>query len=639
MGLFSNRSLSFFRNRIRARILGGVVFAISAAVGINLGFAQAQDDPSITISHGYSFFGELKYDATFQHLDYVNPNAPKAGEISIWARGTFDGFNRYTRQGRSDAMANIGDENIMVATADDINALYCLLCETLEYPEDLSWVIFNLRPEVAFSDGRPATAHDIKYAFDLFMEEGLPSFRAAFGAFVDTVEVLDDHRIKYSFNPDSPVRDRVGLAAAIGPVHTDWIEETGLSIDDAWSEEPWPGTGAYALESFDFNRRIVYARVPKYWGKDLPINVGRNNFDRIRIEYFADGDAAFEAFKSGIYTFRNENSSKTWSTGYERFPALEAGDVIKAELPNGSKASGQGYVFNLRREKFQDPRVREAISLMFNFEWSNEQLFFGLYERINSIWENSDLAAQGVPSAAEIAILQPLVDQGLLDATILRQEAVMAPVSGPRQLDRRNLRQASALLDEAGWLAGSDGMRRKDGQLLSVEILDSSPAFDRVHNPFVSNLQALGIDATLSRVDPAQATNRRRNYDFDLTGHALNMPYEPSNGLKQWFATEAMEGSTRNLMGLSDPAVDQLIETVIAAETTSQLEAAVKALDRVLRAKRFWIPQWYKSAYTVAYYDQYNYPTPLPPHALGELDFWWYDAEKAADLRANGALK
>jgi len=617
----------------------GAALGLGAAMVVAAAEVRAESHENITVSHGYSFFGDLKYPADFPHLDYVNPDAPKGGEISQWAPGTFDSFNLYTRAGRQAALSNVGDEDMMVAVADDINAIYCLLCETLEYPEDVSWVIFNLRPEVAFSDGRPATAHDIKFAFDLFMEEGLPSFRSAFGSFVDEIEVINDHRIKYTFNPESPVRDRIGLASLIGPAHQDWIEETGLSIDDAWPDGPWPGTGPYMLKEFDINRSVVYERNPNYWGSDLPINIGRNNFDEIRIEYFADAVAALEGFKAGEYTFRSENSSKNWAEGYEQFPALEAGDVIKTELPSGAKAPGQGFVFNLRREKFQDPRVREAIGLMFNFEWSNEQLFFGLYERIHSFWENSELAAVDVPTAQEVAVLEPLVEAGLLDASILTEPAVLGAPSGPRQLDRGNLRRASALLDEAGWEVGDDGKRRKNGQLLTVEVLESSPAFDRIINPFVSNLQALGIEAKLDRVDPAQETTRRREYDFDITTHSINMPYEPGNGLKQWFSTEAMEGSSRNLMGLSDPAVDELVEVVIASETTEDLNASVKALDRVLRTKKFWVPQWFKDVHTVAYFDQYEYPEPLPPFALGTLDFWWYNAEKAEDLKARGVLK
>ena len=607
--------------------------------------AVAQGDDGLIVSHGYSFFGDLRYDADFRHLDYVNPNAPKGGEISVAGLAPFNSFNIYTRKGHFSGLAyglsvgNATNQNIMTSLADDITSLYCLLCETLQYPKDLSWLIFNLRPEVAFSDGRPMTAHDIEYSFNKFMTEGLPSFRAAFGSFIEKIEVLDDHTIKYTFSPDSPIRDRVSIAATIGPLHKDWFEDNDVVIDQIW-ETPPPSTGPYVYESHDPNREVVFRRNPDYWGKDLPISQGRHNFDTIREVFFADRQVAFEGFKAGEYTFRSENTSRLWGTAYEpdQFKNLKDGYVIKTELPDGTKAPGQSFVFNLRRDKFQDIRVREAIGLMFNFEWSNDALFYGLYERINGFWDNSYLAATGVPSEAERAILTPLVTDGLLDASILTDAAVMAPPSGARQLDRRNLRKASALLDAAGWITGDDGLRRKDGQVLQVGILESSPAFDRIILPYVKNLQALGVDAELTKVDPAQKTDRKRAYDFDMTTHSINLPYEPSTGLKQWFHTGAMEGSSRNLMGLSDPAIDRLVEIVIAAGTAQDLEHSVKALDRVLRAKKFWVPQWFKDVHTVAYYDQFGYPEVLPPYALGTLDFWWFDAQKAMRIEDAGVL-
>jgi len=618
---------------LKPLLLGGLLVAGGALLASG---ALSNDHENVTVSHGYSFFGDLKYDADFKHLDYVNPDAPKGGYISQWARTPFNSFNPYTRKGNAASLATIGFEDIMVATADDINSSYCLLCETLEYPSDISWVIFNLRPNIAFSDGTPATANDIKFAFDKFMAEGLPSFRAAFGSFVKDVEVLDDYRIKYTFNDDSPVRDRVGLASIIGPMNQKYFEENDLGIDEIWKLPP-PGTGPYVYESHRPDAEIVYRKNPDYWGNDLPMNVGRNNFDEIRVVYFGDNQLAFEGFKVGTYTFRSENTSRLWGTGYD-FDAIDKGHVIKTELPDGNKAPGQAFVFNLRKDKFQDIRVREAVSLMFNFEWSNEALFYDLYARVNGFWDNSDLGATGVPQGRELEILQSLVDNGDLDAKVLTDEAVMAASSGSRQLDRRNLRKASALLDEAGWVpSATDGLRRKDGEVLTVEFLESSTAWDRIINPFVENLKSLGIDAKLDRVDPAQEQERTRSYDFDMTTHVISMPYEPSSGLKQWFATEAMEGSTRNLMGLSDPAVDALVDVVIASDTSEELTASVKALDRVLRSKRFAVMQWFKDVHTVAYWDMYEHP-PLPPHALGQLDFWWFNAEKAEALKAAGAL-
>lgn len=596
----------------------------------------AAQDENITVSHGYNFFGELKYPADYTHPNYVNPEAPKGGEISLWGQGTFDSFNLYTRKGRAGALSTIGHEDILLTFADDPTASYCRLCETLEYPQDLSWVIYNLRPEVQFTDGTYWTAEDLKFTFDLFMEQGLPSFRAAFGTFVKEVEVLGPHKIKFVFNEDSPERDRIPLSGIFSAFSKKWFEDTGARLDES-TLTPFMGTGAYELDSYDINQRIIYKRRDDYWAKDLPFAQGRENFDFIRIEYFADSAAAFEAFKAGEYTFRNETTSKTWATGYN-FPAIENGWAVKAELPNGNLAQAQSYVFNLRREKFQDRRVREALGLMFNFEWSNESLFFGIYERVQGFWGNSDLEATGLPTEGEKTLLQPLVDQGLLDASILTNEVQMSPVSGTRPLDRNALRKASALLDDAGWLVGDDGMRRKDGVVLSVEILESSPSFDRVHNPYIDNLKRLGVDAKLNRVDPAQATDRERNYDFDMTVHSLTQSREPSTGLQQWFGSKAADQSTRNLMGLKDPAVDALIDVVVNAKTKDELRTGVKALDRVLRAELFWVPQWFKDVYTVSYYDQYEFPEPLPETALGELDFWWFNPEKNKALVDAGAL-
>ena len=599
--------------------------------------AVKAEDEAIIKTHGYNFFGELKYPADYTQLNYVNVDAPKGGEITLWGQGTFDSFNLYTRKGRAGALSTIGHEDLLMTFADDPTASYCRLCETMEYPKDLSWVIYNLRPEVQFADGTFWTAEDLKFTFDLFMEQGLPSFRAAFGAFVKDVEVLDPHQIKFTFNEDSAERDRIPLSGIFSAFSKKWFEETGTRLDES-SLTPIMGTGAYELDSYEINQQIIYKRRDDYWAKDLPFAKGRENFDNIRIEYFADSSAAFEAFKAGEYTFRNENTSRIWATGYN-FPAIENGWAVQAELPNGNLAQAQSYVFNLRREKFQDRRVREALGLMFNFEWSNESLFYGIYERVQGFWGNSDLEATGTPSEGELALLQPLVDQGLLDASILANEVQMSPVSSVRQLDRAALRKASALLDDAGWLVGDDGMRRKDGELLTVEILESSPSFDRVHNPYIENLKRLGVNASLNRVDPAQATDRERNYDFDMTVHSLSQAREPSTGLKQWFGSEAMNESTRNLMGLSDPAVDALIDVVVAAQTKDELRNGVRALDRVLRAELFWVPQWFKDVYTVAYYDQYEYPEPLPETALGELDFWWFNQDKHDALVAAGALK
>ena len=612
-------------------LLYSVVFVAAGA-----GHALAEGHDLVTVSHGYSFFGDLKYPADFAQLDYINPKAPKGGEISQWGFGTFDSFNAYARKGNQASLSSMPYESILSTFADDVTASYCFLCTTIEYPESLDWAIFTLRDDVRFSDGLAMNAEDVKFTFDLFMEQGLPSYRAAVSGMVSAIEVLDPLKIKFIFSEDAPRRDVIGLAGGIPVFSKSWFERTGARLDDS-SLTPFIGTGPYVLESFEINERVTYARRADYWGKNIPANVGRNNFDRIRVEYFADSAAAFEGFKAGVYTFRSENSSKQWATSYD-FGAIEAGHVVKTELPDGDLALAQAYVFNLRREKFQDSLIREALGMMFNFEWSNEQLFYGLYDRVNSFWGNSELEAFGVPEGAELAVLQDLVDQGLIGADILTAPAAMAPVSGSRQLDRKNLRKASALMEQAGWLVNADGMREKDGEVFTLEVLASSPAFDRITNPMIENMKSLGIDARLNRVDGAQATERSRAYDFDVMNHSMRMSFEPSSGLEQYFGSKAMEGSSRNLMGFSDPAADALIELVVRSETKAHLTTRIRALDRLLRAKRFWIPQWFKAVHTVAYYDQYEHPDPLPSFALGELDFWWFNAEKAAKLDAAGAL-
>ncbi|KMW59589.1 Oligopeptide ABC transporter, periplasmic oligopeptide-binding protein OppA [Candidatus Rhodobacter oscarellae] len=602
-----------------------------------LGLATMAFGETVIKSHGVSNFDALKYGSDMAHLDYVNPDAPKGGEFSQWSQATFDSFNLYTRKGVPAPLTGLMYESILTSAADDFYGAYCYICETLEYPESRDWVIFNLRPEVTFSDGSPMTAEDVKFSFDLVLEQGISEYRSVVESFVESVEVLGPHQIRYNFTDTAPFKDRLTFAGGTTIWSKTWFEETGARLDES-TTDPFMGTGPYVVDKVDIGRQLIYKRNPNYWGADLPWNIGQNNFDSIRVEVFGDSQAAFEAFKAGEYTFRNENSSKTWGTGYD-FPALTDGKVLRAELKDGTIGSAQAFVFNLDREVWNDPKVRAAVRLMFNFEWSNETLFFGLYERVNSFWENSPLEATGVPTEAEKALLQPLVDKGLLNASVLTEEAIMAPTSGKRVLDRKNLRAASALLDEAGWAVGEDGIRRKDGVELKADILSFSPAFDRIINPYVENLKRLGIAAKLDRVDVSQYVDRRRKGDFDMTTHSFGMGFEPGFGLRQWYSHETADDSSRNLMRLRNEAYDELINHVVAASTLDELETAVHALDRALRAEGFWVPQWFKDKHTVAYWDMYRHPEPLPPLALGELSFWWYDAEAHQRLLDAGALK
>jgi microcin C transport system substrate-binding protein len=617
---------------------GAMVLALAAQT-LTVRAEEASAD--VIVSHGISTFGDLALPADFTHLPYVNPDAPKGGEISQWSPGSFDSFNPYAIAGNAAALSSIFYETILSGTLDDVSAAYCLLCETMEYPKDRSWVIFNLRKDVTFSDGSPFTAEDVLFSHKLFLEKGIPEYRSVAGGKFQSVEVLDPYRIKFTFTPGTPFRDMPAQAGGTLIFSKAHYEANQRDLEKS-SLEPFLGTGAYVLDSFKPGQQVIYKRDEDYWGEKHPLNVGQNNFDRIRIEYFGDDNAAMEAFKAGVYTFRNESLPKRWASDYT-FPAVVAGDVVTEVIPSGDIAGGQSIIFNLRREQFQDPRVREAIGLMYNFEWSNKALFYGLLTRINSIWENSEMAATGVPTPEEIALLQPLVDEGLLPASILTDEVVMASVSSEDSaLDRKNLRRASALLDEAGWAVGDDGIRRNaKGETLRMAMVHARADLLPVMNAYVENLRALGVDASFDLIDDPQLQERASppNFDFDaLPTAVVNGGLEPGGVLKQAWGSVAKDNSSRNRMGYADPAADRLLDAAEAATSRKELTTAIRALDRVLRSQFVLVPRQFKRDNWLAYFNMYEHPETLPPFAVGELSIWWYNAEKAEALKAKGAL-
>ena len=588
------------------------------------------------ISHGISTFGDLKYEKDFRHLSYVNPNAPKGGEISFWAFGSFDSMHPYTRKGRAGAYSSIFFESLLEGTSDEIDSAYGLIAKEIEYPEDRAWVIFTLRNEVSFSDGSPLTAKDILFSYKLLREKGLPSFRAVLEKDIQTAQLISDRKIKFIFNEDVPKRDLINTVGGLPIFSEKYFTDNKVDFE-ASTLTPALGSGPYILDKVDVGKQIIYKKNPDYWGNDLPINKGRYNFDKFRIEYFADYNSAFEGFKAGTYTFRNEASSKIWATGYD-FPALEKNWVKKTTLPDGNLSSGQSFVLNLRREKFQDIKVRKAIGLMFNFEWSNSTLFYGLYERINSFWDNSELKASGMPIDQELVILNKY--KSFLDANNFSEEVFSFPKSSLKQLDRKNLRQASKLLDDAGWEVGDDGLRKNaEGKTLDVEILNDSQAFDRIINPYIENLKRLGINAENIKIDNAQMTDRRRKFDFDMLVGFLSTQLTPGSELEQYFGSESADFSIFNLTGIKDQGVDAIIKEVRSAKSREELGVAIRALDRVLRNKVIWVPQWFKNKHTIAYFDMYEHPSNLPPYDIGVLDTWWMNSDKYNDLKDQGALK
>ena len=600
---------------------------------LSTNYCLAQSD---IISHGISTFGDLKYEKDFKHLSYVNPDAPKGGEISFWAFGSFDSMHPYTRKGRAGAYSSIFFESLLEGTSDEIDSAYGLIAKEIEYPEDRSWVIFTLRNNVTFSDGSPLTAQDVLFSYNLLKQKGLPSFRAVLEKDVKNADLISDLKIKFTFNDDVPKRDLINTVGGLPIFSEKYFTDNKVDFE-ASTLTPALGSGPYILDKVDVGKQIIYKKNATYWGNDLPINKGRYNFDKFRIEYFADYNSAFEGFKAGTYTFRNEASSKIWATGYD-FPALEKNWVKKTTLPDGNLSSGQSFVINLRREKFQNIKVRKAIGLMFNFEWSNSTLFYGLYERINSFWDNSDLKASGLPTNQELQILSKY--KSILDANNFSEEVFTFPKSSLKQLDRKNLRQASKLLDDAGWEVSDDGLRRNaEGKTLDIEILNDSQAFDRIINPYIENLKKLGINAVNTKIDNAQMTDRRRKFDFDILVGFLSTQLTPGSELEQYFGSESADFSIFNLTGIKDQGVDAIIKEVRAAESREELGFAIRALDRILRNKVIWVPQWFKNKHTIAYYDMYEHPEALPPYDIGVLDTWWMNSEKYNDLKDKGALK
>jgi microcin C transport system substrate-binding protein len=402
------------------------------------------------------------------------------------------------------------------------------------------------------------------------------------------------------------------------------------------------GSGPYVLESLDVNRNIVYRRNPDYWGWHLPINQGRHNFDRIRIEYFADDNAAFEAFKAGVYTFRAEGNSRTWATGYD-FPAVDNGWVKLEELPDGTPPTPTGIVFNLGREVLQDKRVREAIALAYNFEWTNASLQYGLFQQRHSFVQDTPLQAEGPPEGAELAFLESLEGVEIPEAVLTEPARRAHDSSAERLNDRRNLRRAMRLLDEAGWQVGDDGVRRNaEGEVLSLDFPISSSGsatLESVVETFAQNLELMGIEANVERIDPSQYTLRSRERDYDLIFDNYRAFLQAGTGLMQMYGSREAEFSLFNPAGLASPLVDAVIEAALDTTSREEEAAALMALDRVLRHEFFMVPVWYNDSHWVAYWDQYEHPEELPPYALGPLDFWWYDAEGAAELRAAGALR
>ncbi|WP_435311172.1 extracellular solute-binding protein [Primorskyibacter sedentarius] len=615
------------------------------ATGIALwaGQSLAEDAPeNITQAHGYSYFGNLDYPADYPHLPYANPDAPKGGELSLGATGTFDSLNPYSRKGRAGALTTLQYDQLIESVADSVGQYYCVLCESLEYDEGKNYVIFHLRPEAVFSDGTPVTAEDAVYSHRLFIEQGLPSYAQAVGRMVTGAEALDEHTVKFTFAEGITRRSLIETVGSTPVFSKAWFEADESRRLDEPRLEVAIGSGPYVLDSYEVNRRIVYKRNPDYWGKDLPFNKGRHNYDSIRIEYFADSTAAFEAFKAGEYTFKNEGDPKQWATGYD-FPKVQDGTVVKEALPDGSPPDASGFVFNLAKPQFADKEVRKALALAFNFEWTNESLRYGLYSQRSSFVEGTPLEAKGLPEGAEKAFLESLGD--IVPAALMTEEPMTSHVSAAARLnDRGNLRKAAAMLEEAGWSIGDDQLRRNaDGKTLDMSIpipSNMDPTLEAMVETYVQNLEILGVNASYEKIDPAQYTLRRRERDYDVIYSTQYGAFlSTGGGLSQMYGSKEAEFSLFNPAGIASPLVDAIIEASFDTTNQEDQDAALMALDRALRYEFFVIPTGYIAEHWVAHFDMYDHPDPLPPYDLGYLDLWWIDADKAQALKDKGALR
>ncbi|MBU2089036.1 MAG: extracellular solute-binding protein [Alphaproteobacteria bacterium] len=605
------------------------VFATIFAAGLGFLTLAAQTDlqaQGAGATHALVLHGDPKYGPDFSHFDYVNPDAPKGGDVILAAIGTYDSLNPYILRGVAAGGLSLTFDTLLTGSSDEAFAEYGLIAETISVAPDHRSVTFTLRPEARFHDGKPITAEDVVWTFDTLKTKGAPFFRAYY-ADVLKAEAQGPHTVRFSFgdivNMELPLI--IGQMPVL-PKHFFADKEF-----DRGSLEPITGSGPYRVANADPGRAITYERVADYWGKDLPVNRGRHNFGSIRFDYYRDATVGIEALKAGAYDFRQENNAKEWATAYD-FPALQQGMVVKEEIEHSLPTGMQGFVMNTRKPIFQDPRVRQALNYGFDFEWSNETLFFGAYKRTESYFSNSELASSGLPTGEELAILERF--RGKVPEQVFTSE-YKAPTTDGSGNNRANLRTALELLQAAGWKVEKGRLVNAQGQPFEFEILLNSPAFERVALPYAKGLERLGIRASVRTVDTAQYQNRMDNYDFDMTVGLWGQSLSPGNEQRDfWGAAKGKEPGSRNLAGIDDPVVEQLIDLVIQAPDRDSLITRTKALDRVLLWGHYVVPHWHIQSFRVVYWNKFSHPEVTPKYALGFLDTWWVDPDKAEKVAA-----
>ncbi len=574
--------------------------------------------------------GELKYGPDFTNFEYTDPDAPKGGTLRLASIGSFDTLNPFTLEGVYAAGLNyftggLAYDTLMVQSSDEAFSMYGLLAETIRFPRNIAWVEFDLRPEARWHDGEPILAEDVVFTFDTLTQEGNPFF-ASYFADVTAVEALSERTVRFTFSGETN-RELPLIVAQLPVLPQHYWEGKDFA---ATTLEPPLSSGPYRIGRVNAGRSISYERVEDYWGADLAVRAGVGNFDTLRYDYYGDDTIAVEALKANEYDFRLENSSQVWATGYE-VPAVEQGRLIKELVEHERPAGMQAFFFNTRRAKFADPLVREALNYAFDFEWSNQNLFYGQYTRSNSFFTNSELASSGVPEGEELALLEPYRDQ--LPAELFTEPFALPLTDGSGNL-RENLRTASGLLSEAGWEIQDGALTSTEtGETLTLEFLLVSPTLERVVSPVVQNLQRLGIEASFRTVEPAQYQELVQAFDYDIIVSTAAQSQSPGNEQRDFFSSQAAdtEGS-RNWAGIKSPVVDELIGKIINAPDRDTLVATTRALDRVLLWSYYVIPNWYAPTDRTVYWDKFGKPEINAKYSLASPGTWWIDEEKAAAL-------
>ncbi|MGB0084454.1 MAG: extracellular solute-binding protein [Rhodomicrobiaceae bacterium] len=612
------------RLRTGLRFLGFLIALLSLAGSAAVAGEKLQ---------GVSLIGTPKYGPDFKHFDYVNPDAPKGGSVRLSAVGTFDTLNMIPYKGNKAGGLNLIYDQLMSGSLDEPSTEYAHLAEWVSYPDDYSSVTYKLRKEARWHDGKPVTPEDVIFSLKVLKENNAQY--AFYYKNVTKAEKTGDNEVTFYFDQKNN-RELPQIVGQLTVLPKHFYEEGGAARDPAktWLEVPL-GSGPYRIKSFEAGRYIAYERVKDYWGANLPVEVGQNNLDEVRFEYFGDRQVAFEAFKAGKIDFFNENSAKNWATAYD-FPALRAGKVVKqGDIRLKNPEPMQAFVMNTRRPKFADPRVRQAFDLMFNFEWMNKTLFYGQYQRVSSYFENTELAASGLPQGKELDILDSVRNEVPPEVFTMEYKN---PVNDSNSLvDRHNWREAARLMHEAGWEVKNDALvNAKTGEPMSVEFLLVQPDFVRIVTPYKQALERLGIKVSIRVIDAAQYQARVNDFDFDIITDSFAQSESPGNEQRDFWGSEAAgRPGSRNTVGIKNPAVDKLVDRIIFAKDRAELVAACRALDRVLLWNHYVVPQFFAPTERIAYWNKYSHPATLPSRAVGFPTIWWYDEVKAAKLAAN----